>query len=112
MSRQRGSAGVLVVGVVAALVLVTAGMLLVLQHSVQRHRVMAATDAAALHAADALRGIVPGQPCRAAAAVLQGQGVRLVECRIRGFDVLIQAEAEGGLQAVRARARAGNVGVD
>ncbi|MGK2854402.1 MAG: Rv3654c family TadE-like protein [Microbacteriaceae bacterium] len=105
--RQAGAAAVLSLGIIA----VTTSLLLVVaalgSALITRHRVIAVADAAAIAAADSLRGLVTGYPCERALAVVAGQGLTMTECASVGFvaDVTVRG-AWSGL-SVDARARAG-----
>jgi len=94
-----GAAGVLVV------VLVAFG--LAGGAAVQAVRVSGAADAAALAAADAISGAVPGDPCDAAAHVARGAGALLAACELDGpVATVAVASAYGGIP-FDARSRAG-----
>jgi secretion/DNA translocation related TadE-like protein len=96
---------------VAALVAVLAAMLGLVAAVGGRHRAEAAADLAALAAAaQAVRG--EAVACGRAARVATGTGGRLVLCRVRGGEAVVEVEvalrvaALGGVTA-RGRARAG-----
>lgn len=107
---DQGSATVWAVGAIAAL-LVVAGLVLSLGAAVvTRHRAADAADLAALAAAgSADRGAVAA--CERAQAVTARMAVRLVSCRLDGWDALIEvvAAVPGGLGDAPAHARAGPV---
>lgn len=65
-----------------------------------------AADAAALAAADVLRGIAPGVPCAIAGRVAAANGARLQSCRIEDFDAFVQVGVPSwhGLAEVQSRA--------
>lgn len=67
-------------------------------------RLQAQTDAIALAAADALRGISTGYPCIVAKDIAAINRVVLQRCRIVGFEVFIETSSSGNLTA---KARAG-----
>ncbi|WP_421083340.1 Rv3654c family TadE-like protein [Rothia nasimurium] len=78
--RERGSTTVTSVGIVCALLilgLACAGLAGLLGAN---HRAATAADLAALAAADAARGLTPGQPCELAAEVSQANGADLAGC--------------------------------
>ena len=96
---------------VAALVAVLAAMLGLVAAVGGRHRAEAAADLAALAAAgQAVRG--EAVACGRAAQVATGTGGRLVLCRVRGGEAVVEVEVAlrvavlGGVTA-RSRARAG-----
>ncbi|WP_307813427.1 Rv3654c family TadE-like protein [Streptomyces sp. N35] len=102
---DRGSATVWVVGLIGALCLILAGLLLVAQAMVARHRAGAAADLAALAAADhALRG--QADACAGAGRVARAQGTDVVRCAVRGeiADVTVRARSGPMSSAVRSRA--------
>ena len=80
--RDRGSATVAVVGVVAVMLAMTVGALMVISAVVASHRAQSAADLAALGAAAAL---VRGEPaltaCAFAGAVASRNGAGLVTCQ-------------------------------
>ncbi|MFV0319471.1 MAG: helicase, partial [Microbacterium sp.] len=67
-------------------------------------------DAAALAAADAASGAVPGEPCASASAVAAAGGATLIDCRLDGLVATVRvAYPYAGLRA-EASARAGPPG--
>jgi secretion/DNA translocation related TadE-like protein len=52
---------------------------------VVRQRTIAASDAAALAAADVLLGASPGDPCAVAASVAERNGATLESCELDGY---------------------------
>ncbi|GAB2692695.1 Rv3654c family TadE-like protein [Thalassiella azotivora] len=107
-----GSGTVLVVGVVAALGIVLASLVGLVSVVSARHGAQAASDLAALAAADVSTGRRPGDPCAVAAAVSGRNGAALAGCRVDGADVHVQVEVRpaglaGALGPARARATAG-----
>ncbi|MFD3538914.1 Rv3654c family TadE-like protein [Streptomyces sp. NPDC058662] len=106
MSRDRGSATVWATLVVTVLVAVFAGVLLLGQAVLARHRAAAAADLAALAAAATwARG--PEAACAAAVRVARAQGAVVVECRVLGEVAEIRARSPAGPFAPEIRARAG-----
>jgi secretion/DNA translocation related TadE-like protein len=108
---DRGSATVLLVAVIAAvLVVATAGVQLGAA-MVTRHRATAAADLAALGAAvDAVYGET--RACERATWVVERMGGALVSCRLDGWDALVEVTARppeplDRFGAATARARAG-----
>lgn len=62
---------------------------------IAHRRLQVATDAMAIGAADALRGLNTGYPCPTAGQIAQISTVRLDTCRIVGFEVFISAHSQG-----------------
>jgi secretion/DNA translocation related TadE-like protein len=60
----------------------------------EAERLDTAAELAALSAADSLSGYRTGHPCDVAAKVAQLNMVKLVECRIVGFDVTIRVSVK------------------
>lgn len=104
--RERGSATVLAVGVVAALVLFAGGFAAMGQASAARHRAQGAADAAALAgAARVLLGDV--EACGAASAMAGENGVDLERCEVKDLEVTTTVTVEpAGLPALFGPARA------
>ncbi|MDQ1136125.1 secretion/DNA translocation related TadE-like protein [Microbacterium sp. SORGH_AS 1204] len=95
------------VGVVAALVAVTVSLGVVGGAVVEARRVAGIADAAALAAADAASGAVPGVPCERAGRVAAAGDVHLSTCDVAGLVATIMvAGAYGGI-SFDARSRAG-----
>ena len=104
---DEGSGSVLVLSIAAALVLIT-GLLVPLYMGLTVKRTVAgAADAAALAAADALSGAVPGFPCAVAGQVAALNGASIASCRLDGPDVILEARRELLGFPIRAAARAG-----
>ncbi|NKQ59112.1 flp pilus-assembly TadE/G-like family protein [Amycolatopsis sp. K13G38] len=107
---DRGSATVWATGAVAALLLVAAALFALGSVVVTRHRASDAADLAALAAAgSADRGTEAA--CARAGMVVERMSVRLVSCRLDGWDALVEVAAAvpGGLGDASAHARAGPV---
>ncbi len=105
-----GSATVWAVGAIAALLAVAGLVLAVGAAIVTRHRATDAADLAALAAAgQADRGAESA--CGLARSVTDRMGVRLLSCRLDGWDALVEvgADVPGGLGVAGGRARAGPV---
>ncbi|MDN5795963.1 MAG: flp pilus-assembly TadE/G-like family protein [Intrasporangium sp.] len=109
-SRDRGSATVLVVGAIAALLVMTAGALTVASVVTASHRARLAADLAAIAAAMSLRETNdPGSACTRAAGIAAGNGGRVTACRTDGHAVTITVEVRASRwpSPAVARARAG-----
>ena len=74
---------------------------------VTRQAVAAAADAAALAAADAASGRIPGYPCELASRVAAANGAAVGSCTVDGLVVTITASRSILGIAVSARATAG-----
>ena len=103
---DRGAASVVALGLVGAMVALTALLVPVLGAFVGSQRAANAADAAALAAADASSGALPGVPCALAAAVAARNGVELVSCEFDGpaATVTVRAGLLGFTIAAEARA--------
>jgi secretion/DNA translocation related TadE-like protein len=112
---DRGVTTVWAATAVAVLIAVLAAMLDLAGATAVRHRAEAAADLAALAAAGhALDG--EEAACARAAEVATSGGARVVLCRLRGWEVLVEVEVGVrlsllGATTVRGRARAGPVTV-
>lgn len=89
--REEGSGTVLVAGLALAMLLLMAMVLGLGQAAVAAAKAATAADLAALAAADAYRGIVPGDPCQLAADVSARQGATLLECTL-AHDLSVKVE--------------------
>lgn len=98
------------VGIVAALVTVTALLLPLGSALVVRQLVAGAADAAALAAADVASGLLPGVPCSVAETVTAAHGVVLTGCSVTGAVVVVSAERSVLGIPVIATSRAGPPG--
>ena len=106
---ERGAGTVLALalgGVVMALLL---GLLLVAQAAVMASRAASAADLAALAAADAARGLIPGEPCAVAAGVAGRHDAKITACTVAGDVVEVGTELPHSFQwgVATGRARAG-----
>ncbi|MFD7259883.1 Rv3654c family TadE-like protein [Streptomyces sp. NPDC059874] len=106
MSRDRGSATVWAVLVVAVLGAVFGGVLLLGQAVAARHRAAAAADLAALAAA-ATWAHGPEAACATAIRVARAQGAELAGCRVLGEVAEVGARPATGPFTPTIRARAG-----
>lgn len=104
---EHGAGSVLVLGVVGAVLTVTAALVPVLAVLVHSQSAANAADAAALAAADAVTGAVPGDPCGLARTVARRNGAHVVACEIVDAEASITVELHVLGLEVSARARAG-----
>ncbi|NQX27264.1 hypothetical protein HQQ81_07855 [Microbacteriaceae bacterium VKM Ac-2854] len=102
--RDRGSAGVVLIGVTAAIVLLSGAWLGVSGLFAVQQRAAAVADAAALAAADAASGFAAGEPCALAAEVAAVMAAAIDSCEVTGLESRITASA--GYLGLRASARA------
>jgi DNA topoisomerase-1 len=96
-----------VVGVVATLAAVTLSLGVVGGAAIEAQRVAGIADAAALAAADAASGAVPGEPCRQAGRVAAAGEVHLNTCDLAGLVATIAVGGAYGGVPFDARSRAG-----
>jgi len=76
-------------------------------HLLVNTRLQATTEAIALAATDALRGVSSGYPCIVAKDIATNSQLVLERCRIVGFEVFIETSFEAFGTVHKARARAG-----
>lgn len=107
---DRGAASVLAVGIVGAVVALTALVVPAAATFVVSQQASNAADAAALAAADAVSGAVPGVPCELAAEVTARNGASLASCEVEGAAVTVGVVVGAMGMTVTAAARAGPPG--
>ena len=76
-------------------------------HLLVNTRIQATTEAIALAATDALRGVSSGYPCIVAKDMAANSQLVLERCRIVGFEVFIETSFDSFGFVHQARARAG-----
>ena len=91
--REDGSASVVMVAVIAAMVLVAGAFVAVGQATAARHTAQGVADAAALTSAARL-GYESDSVCEAAAEVTEANGVVLEKCSVDGVAVTVRVSAE------------------
>lgn len=91
MRGESGAATVVTVGLMAAIVALTAMALPLYSVLVVRQSVAAAADAAALAAADVAVGRAPGSPCVIAARVAAANGASVTACELDGLVATVSA---------------------
>ncbi|QKS13805.1 type I DNA topoisomerase [Curtobacterium sp. Csp1] len=104
---DRGSATILLVGVVALVLLVGSVALGAARDRVLSTRAAATADSAAIAAAAAAVGLVAGAPCAAAGRVASANDARLTDCRTAGSVARVGVTVGSGAFAVGALAVAG-----
>ena len=96
---EEGSGTVLAVGIIAALLILATVIIGFAGVSTANRRAAQAADLAALAAADALRGITPGDPCDIAAQVARNNNANLVGCaladRPETVDIRVSSAVHG-----------------
>ncbi|MGP4031889.1 Rv3654c family TadE-like protein [Pseudarthrobacter sp. 1C304] len=93
--RERGSGTVLALGLAVLVVLAAVVVVVLAQSAASAFRAAAAADLAALAAADAARGLTPGEPCGVAADVARRNGARVLSCSEgSGSTVQVRTELE------------------
>jgi len=111
LSDSRGSATVVMLAVIAAVLMLTISGLLLASAVLASHRARAAADLAALAAAGALvRGEPPGAACQCAAQVAAVNHGRMQACLAVGPQVRLSIAVPTGLKGIgvaTARSRAG-----
>jgi hypothetical protein len=107
MKNEAGAGTILALGLlISTLGIFSAGSLISL-HLLVNTRLQATTEAIALAATDALRGVSSGYPCIVAKDIAANHQLVLERCRIVGFEVFIETSSELTGVVHKARARAG-----
>ncbi len=107
LGSDRGSATIVLVGVVALVLLVGSVALGAARDRVLSTRAAATADSAAIAAAGAAVGLVAGAPCAAAGRVANANDARLTDCRTAGSVARVGVTVGSGAFAVGALAVAG-----
>jgi secretion/DNA translocation related TadE-like protein len=107
LGSERGAGSVLVVGVLAALLMLVMLAAPLAAAHLDRRRAAGAADAAALAAADTLIGIVPGDACANAAMTAAANGATLTGCTVDDLVTTVSVARASGLLSVIAVATAG-----
>ena len=94
---EEGSGTVLAVGMIAALLILATVIIGVAGVSMANRRAAQAADLAALAAADALRGITPGDPCDIAAQVARDNNANLVGCALADRPETVDIRVSSGV---------------
>jgi secretion/DNA translocation related TadE-like protein len=104
---ERGSGSVLTVSLIGAVFTVTVVLIPVLALLPANQAVQGAADAAALAAADAASGLVPGVPCDLASLAAEHNGARLAGCTVDGLVATVSVSRSVGIFTIGSSARAG-----
>jgi secretion/DNA translocation related TadE-like protein len=107
---ERGSATVLALGIVTALVCLSTGGITIAGACVAKQRAAGAADLGALAAADVASGAIPGTPCAEAERVVRANGASLGVCDVDGAVATVTASLGYLGFGVDAEARAGPPG--
>ena len=107
MRDERGSGTVLGIGVIAAILTVTAAAVPALGLLVARGQAAGAADAAALAGADVASGAIAGSICDAARSVASANLATLRDCVVDGQNVTVSATVDWLGVGIVARSRAG-----
>ena len=110
-SDERGSATVVMLGVIAVVLMLTTSGLLLASAVLASHRARAAADLAALAAAGVLmRGEPPRVACQSAAQVAAANHGQVQRCIVLGMEVRLSIAVPAGMEGLgvaTARSRAG-----
>jgi secretion/DNA translocation related TadE-like protein len=105
VASEAGAGSILALAIlISTLGLLSAGALIG-QQALEKTRLSSTTEAIALAAADALRGVISGYPCIVAKDMAANNQVALDRCRIVGLEVFIETSSKSS--GARAVARAG-----
>lgn len=105
--RDRGAASVLVIGVISALLLLTAAALALASAVTASHQARLGADLAAVAGAMRLQeGTSPASACDVAAATARNNRARLAKCVVAGENVSVTVEVDPARWPAPAVARA------
>lgn len=104
---ERGSATVVMVGVLAAVAVLCIAVAAVVTVMAARARAQTAADLAAIAAASAFHSLASADPCAIARRVAEVNGATLTQCRTSGADVVASTQVATPWGPARASARAG-----
>jgi secretion/DNA translocation related TadE-like protein len=90
VSGDGGAGSVLGVAVIGAIVTLSIALVPLGAVLARTHAIAGAADAAALAAADARSGAVPGSPCIVAATVASSNGAALTACELDGLIATVR----------------------
>ncbi|MBX3067880.1 MAG: flp pilus-assembly TadE/G-like family protein [Cryobacterium sp.] len=102
-----GSGTILALGLAAAMCALFLALLPLGAIAVARSEAQGAADAAALAAADTIRGLNSGYPCARASTIAKANGAALVDCQADGVIVTVRVNVRVGEFVVVATATAG-----
>ncbi|BDZ51635.1 hypothetical protein GCM10025867_38760 [Frondihabitans sucicola] len=102
-----GTITVLAAAIVGAVTATTLAIATAAGVLVERHRLGAGADAAALAAADVASGVVPGSPCEVATTVAAANRARIVTCETEGSSATVAVSSRVGPFVITVAATAG-----
>lgn len=108
---DKGSGSVLGLGLIFGILGIITTGLVVCNQSLEKTRLQAVSDSAALAAEDVLRGLATGYPCETAKNFVESFGGRLEACHIVKLDLYISVYQEDLGIVHRVKSHAG-VGLD
>lgn len=111
-ARERGTATVMAVALTACALVLMGAVGFAGRSALIKAHAEGTADLAALGAADAVRGKVPGEPCKVAKEMVEREGLDLADCVARTdlgtVKVEVKAEMPKPLKAIKVTAVAGN----
>ena len=107
IENDTGAGTILAFGLIIVILGIFTASSLFSLHLLVNTRAQATTEAIALAAADALRGVSSGYPCIVAKDIATNSQLVLERCRIVGFEVFIETSFKSLGLVHKARARAG-----
>ena len=107
IENDRGAGTILAFGLIIVILGIFSAISLYSLHLLVNIRAQATTEAIALAATDALRGVSSGYPCIVAKDIAANSQLVLERCRIVGFEVFIETSFKSLGLVHKARARAG-----
>lgn len=107
VSGDSGSGTIMAVAVIGLSVATFSLTQTIAQNLLADARLVATTEAAALAADDALRGLTTGFPCEIAKEIAAENVAILDECRIVGFEAFVKLHTQSMGIVLNASARAG-----
>ncbi len=110
--RERGTATVIAVALTAFALVLMGAVGFAARSALIKAHAEGTADLAALGAADAVRGKVPGEPCQVAKEMVKREDLEMVDCVARTdlgtVKVEVKAEMPKPLKAIKVTAVAGN----
>lgn len=110
--RERGTATVMAVALTAFALVLMGAVGFAARSALIKAHAEGTADLAALGAADAVRGKVPGEPCQVAKEMVKREDLEMVDCVARTdlgtVKVEVKAEMPKPLKAIKVTAVAGN----
>ena len=104
--RERGSGSLLAVAILGALVVLGSSTLAIMGVVQQATRAQLVANLAALAASDTSMGVVSGEPCSVARAVVTSAGFRVSQCEVLAGISRVVVVSNEGILPVEKRASA------